>query len=225
MAWRSSGPTNEALITNLFQNNLITSPLVRTAMLSVDRAHYAPSRPYEDSPQSIGHRATISAPHMHANAAEALLPYLRPGSKVLDVGSGSGYLSHVLAELVKPDGKVVGVEHIPELVELSISNTKKSVEGRELMDKGILRYVRGDGRLGFGEEAPFDAIHVGAAAKEGDEVGLVEQLKSPGRLFIPVEERGSGEQWVWVVDKDGEGRVTRKREYGVRYVPLTEGPR
>ncbi|PIA91589.1 Protein-L-isoaspartate(D-aspartate) O-methyltransferase [Cercospora beticola] len=225
MAWRSSGPTNEALITNLFNNNLITSPLVRNAMLSVDRAHYSPKNPYSDSPQSIGHRATISAPHMHANAAESLLPYLRPGSKVLDVGSGSGYLTHVLAELVKPDGRVVGVEHIQELVELSQSNTSKSSEGRELLEKGILRYVKGDGRLGFVDEAPYDAIHVGAAAKEGDENGLVEQLKSPGRLFIPVEDGKSGEQWIWVVDKDGEGRVSRKREYGVRYVPLTDGPR
>lgn len=194
-------------------------------MLSVDRAHYSPKNPYSDSPQSIGHRATISAPHMHANAAESLLPYLRPGSKVLDVGSGSGYLTHVLAELVKPDGRVVGVEHIQELVELSKENTSKSSEGRELLEKGILRYVKGDGRLGFVEEAPYDAIHVGAAAKEGDEKGLVEQLKCPGRLFIPVEDGKSGEQWIWVVDKDGEGRVTRKREYGVRYVPLTDGPR
>ena len=117
---------------------------------------------------------------MHANAAESLLPYLRPGAKVLDVGSGSGYLTHVLAELVKPGGKVVGMEHIKELVEMGRDNTRKSREGKELLEEGGIRYVKGDGRKGWPEEAPFDAIHVGAAAA-GHQQELIEQLKSPGR--------------------------------------------
>lgn len=78
----------------------------------VDRAHYAPFEPYQDRPQSIGHNATISAPHMHAAACESLLQFLQPGARVLDVGSGSGYLTHVIAELVQPGGKVIGVDHI-----------------------------------------------------------------------------------------------------------------
>ncbi|KAI5361281.1 Putative protein-L-isoaspartate(D-aspartate) O-methyltransferase [Septoria linicola] len=228
MAWRSSGPTNEALITNLYRNGLITTERVRNAMLSVDRAHYAPAQPYEDSPQRIGYKATISAPHMHANAAESLLAYLQPGSKVLDVGSGSGYLTHVLAELVKghnektgEKGVVVGVEHIQPLVDMSIENTGKSEEGRGLLGSGQLKYVKGDGRLGWEAEAPYDAIHVGAAAA-GHQQKLVDQLKSPGRLFIPVEEEGL--QHIYVVDKDSEGKVTRKKEYGVRYVALTDAP-
>ena len=71
---------------------------------------------------------------MHASACESLLPFLKPGSKVLDVGSGSGYLTHVLAELVKPGGTVIGLEHIQPLVDIGIANTRKSQEGRELMD-------------------------------------------------------------------------------------------
>ncbi|KAK4497442.1 hypothetical protein PRZ48_011893 [Zasmidium cellare] len=221
MAWRSSGATNEALIENLYQNGLITSERVKNAMKGVDRAHYAPSAPYQDSPQSIGHRATISAPHMHASAAESLLPYLRPGAKVLDVGSGSGYLTHVLAELVKPGGKVVGVEHIQALVDLGRRNTGKSAEGRELLESGALEYHKADGRLGWPAEAPYDAIHVGAAAA-GHQEALIEQLRSPGRLFIPVEEAYM--QHIYVVDKDENGKVTKKKEYGVQYVPLTDAP-
>lgn len=105
-------------------------------MEKVDRAHYAPAFPYSDSPQPIGFSATISAPHMHASACTTLLPYLKPGAKVLDVGSGSGYLTHVLAELVKGNsnagqkGQVIGVDHIQGLVDLAKKNMAKSKEER-----------------------------------------------------------------------------------------------
>lgn len=117
---------------------------------------------------------------MHASACESLLPYLKPGAKVLDIGSGSGYLTHVLAELVKPGGKVVGVEHIQSLVDLGTENTRKSAEGRALMEGGGIRYVKADGRLGWPQDAPYDAIHVGAAAAAFHEP-LIDQLKAPGR--------------------------------------------
>ncbi|KAK4898206.1 hypothetical protein LTR27_004213 [Elasticomyces elasticus] len=190
-------------------------------MAGVDRAHYAPYAPYEDSPQTIGHRATISAPHMHAAACESLLPYLRPGAHVLDIGSGSGYLTHVLAELVKPGGKVVGVEHIQPLVEMGTANTRKSAEGRDLMDNGGIRYVKADGRLGWPLDAPYDAIHVGAAAA-GFHQALIDQLKAPGRLFMPVEEDHM--QHIYVIDKKEDGTVTKTKDMGVRYVPLTDAP-
>lgn len=81
---------------------------------------------------------------------------------------------------MKPGGKVVGVEHINALVEMGRTNTGKSAEGRELMEKGGIEYVKADGRLGWEREAPYDAIHVGAAAAGHQEM-LIEQLKSPGR--------------------------------------------
>ncbi|KAK1056641.1 hypothetical protein LTR74_014754 [Friedmanniomyces endolithicus] len=221
MAWRCSGPTNEALIENLTRNNLITQPRVQRAMLLVDRAHYSPSAPYEDSPQPLGHRATISAPHMHAAACESLLPFLHPGARVLDIGSGSGYLTHVLAELVRPGGRVVGVEHIEALVEMGVRNSGKSAEGRGLLEGGGIRFVRGDGRLGWEGEGPYDAIHVGAAAK-GFHQALIDQLRAPGRLFMPVEEGHM--QHIYVIDKKEDGTVTRTKEMGVRYVPLTDAP-
>ncbi|EON65228.1 protein-L-isoaspartate O-methyltransferase [Coniosporium apollinis CBS 100218] len=221
MAWRSSGSSNAALVNNLAANGLITDPRVKNAMLSVDRAHYSPALPYEDSPQRIGYSATISAPHMHASACESLLPFLKPGSKVLDIGSGSGYLTHVLAELVKPGGTVIGVDHIQPLVDLAARNMAKSKEGRELLESGTVKFIKADGRKGWPEGAPYDAIHVGAAAAE-HHVALTDQLKAPGRLFVPVEEGWM--QHIYVIDKKEDGSLERKKLYGVQYVPLTDAP-
>lgn len=117
---------------------------------------------------------------MHASACESLLEFLKPGSRVLDIGSGSGYLTHVLAELVKPGGTVIGVEHIQPLVDIGTANTRKSKEGKDLMDNGGITYVKADGRLGYEAGAPYDAIHVGAAASDFHQT-LIDQLKAPGR--------------------------------------------
>ncbi|KAK4136066.1 protein-L-isoaspartate O-methyltransferase [Trichocladium antarcticum] len=239
MAWRSSGGSNRDLIENLFRNGMIKHLEVKEAFLKVDRAHYAPSHPYDDSPQPIGHHATISAPHMHASAVENLLPFLtpspaRPAPRALDIGSGSGYLTHVMAELVGGGGgAVVGVEHIAPLRDMGERNMRKSEDGRRLLDAGRVRFVVGDGRRGWvdteggglkGEGGKWDAIHVGAAAAEVHPE-LLAQLASPGRMFIPVDdELGGGDQHVWCVDKDGEGVVTKRRLFGVRYVPLTDPP-
>lgn len=217
---------------------MITKLEVKAAFLKVDRAHYAPANPYKDSPQPIGHAATISAPHMHASAIEHLLQFILPSSKnpaprVLDIGSGSGYLTHVIAELVGDQGgKVVGIEHIAPLKELGEKNMAKSAEGRELLESGKVRFRVADGRKGWkdpdaaeGEDKGWDAIHVGASAVEMHPE-LLEQLKSPGRMFIPVDDDGDGfSQHIWCVDKDEEGEVTRRKLFGVRYVPLTDAPK
>ncbi|KAH7129425.1 protein-L-isoaspartate O-methyltransferase [Dactylonectria estremocensis] len=239
MAWTCSGATNAALVDNMWKNGLITDARVKEAFLKVDRAHYSPSMPYQDSPQPIGHNATISAPHMHAAAVEHMLSYVLPSSaspapRVLDVGSGSGYLTHVLAGLVGDRGLVVGLEHINELRALGEANMRKSDEGRRLLDAGKVRFRLGDGRKGWreaareGEEAggeQWDVIHVGASAVEiHDE--LLWQIKAPGCMFIPVDDDSSGySQHVWRIEKDGNGDITKKRLFGVRYVPLTDAPR
>ncbi|KAI3400368.1 hypothetical protein diail_3385 [Diaporthe ilicicola] len=248
MAWRSSGASNSELVANLCRNGMIKDDRVKEAFLKVDRANYASSSPYSDSPQGIGHGATISAPHMHAMAAEHLLDMIAPSGgsrgagspppRVLDIGSGSGYLTHVLAELVGEGGAVVGVEHIAALKELGERNMGKSEGGRALLAGGRVRFRVGDGRKGWvepGEEEQagpaaaggggWDAIHVGASAVELHDA-LVSQLRSPGRMFIPVDdEEGGGGQHIWAVDKDARGEVTKKRLFGVRYVPLTDAPK
>ena len=161
--------------------------------MKVDRAHYAPSNPYSDSPQSIGYRATISAPHMHGYACEYLIDFLNPGSRVLDIGSGSGYLTHVLANLITnssslpsdSDGHVVGVDHIQELIDMARNNMRKSADGRKFIESEKVKFVTGDGRLDW---------------KDGWVQHLSPFLQSWLSSYVR-SHAGFNGQHIWVVDK------------------------
>ncbi|KAK2723010.1 protein-L-isoaspartate(D-aspartate) O-methyltransferase-like isoform X4 [Artemia franciscana] len=165
MFFMTQSASNDELIDALKRQKVVKHEDVERAMRSVDRGFYCPSNAYFDAPESIGYGATISAPHMHAYALELLRDQLKPGAKVLDVGSGSGYLTMCFAKMVGPNGKVVGIDHIPALVNSSIENVRRDCP--EYLENGLIKLVAGDGRKGFLEEAPYDAIHVGAAAEEG----------------------------------------------------------
>ncbi|RKP07256.1 protein-L-isoaspartate O-methyltransferase [Thamnocephalis sphaerospora] len=186
-------------------------------MANVDRAHYAPYSPYHDAPKGIGFGATISAPHMHAYALGSLESYLQPGMKALDIGSGSGYLTSCMADMVGETGRVIGVEHVEQLNEHALENIRK--DHPEFLDQGRILLVTGDGRLGYPSEGPYDCIHVGAAAAECPSE-LIAQLKAPGRMFIPVGQHFG--QAIVEYDKMEDGTVTKRHVMGVQYVPLTD---
>ncbi|KAJ2741417.1 hypothetical protein GGI20_005209 [Coemansia sp. BCRC 34301] len=216
MAWRCSGNTNSKLVDNLARAHIISSAQVIAAMHTVDRAHFCRESPYEDSPQGIGYGATISAPHMHGYALEGLREYLKPGMRALDVGSGSGYLTACMAAMVGSSGHVVGIEHIPELTEQSLVDL--CAHYPEWVESKRIKVVTGDGRKGYADAAPYDCIHVGAASPKRP-TELLAQLKSPGRMFVPV---GTGLQYIVVYDKDSQGNIAEEQVMGVRYVPLTD---
>nr|CAD7260883.1 unnamed protein product [Timema shepardi] len=162
MAWRSHGRDNADMIRNLKANGIIRSQIVEETMLKVDRGKYAKFNSYMDAPQGIGYGVTISAPHMHGYALELLKGHLTEGEHALDVGSGSGYLTVCMALMVGETGRAIGIDHIQELVEFSRANVMK--DHPHLLESGRVKLVVGDGRQGYKEEAPYNAIHVGAAA-------------------------------------------------------------
>uniref|UniRef100_A0A0D6QZM5 Protein-L-isoaspartate O-methyltransferase n=1 Tax=Araucaria cunninghamii TaxID=56994 RepID=A0A0D6QZM5_ARACU len=214
MSWMCHGRTNGEMVAKLQEYGILKSKVAAEAMRQIDRADYVLDHrsAYVDSPQPIGYAATISAPHMHAYCLDYLVDHLKPGMSVLDVGSGSGYLCAVFALMVGETGRTVGIEHIPQLVERSIESVKKG-PAAHLLEKGALSIHVGDGKKGFPEAAPYDAIHVGAAASELPKA-LVDQLKPGGRLVIPVVDS------LMIIDKLHDGTIHKHSAMDVRYVPL-----
>ncbi|VDM95623.1 unnamed protein product [Thelazia callipaeda] len=197
---------------------VIKDKRVENVMLSVDRADYCLKEPYEDSPREIGYNATISAPHIHALVLELLKDHLNDGDVALDVGSGSGYLTTCMALMVGQKGRVVGIDHIGELVDLSKNNISK--HHGCLLTSGRITLVAGDGRNGYRQGAPYKAIHVGAFATElPDE--LVDQLALGGRMIIPMGDLLE-DQHLIQVDKSLTGNIKVKKLFGVIFVPLTD---
>ncbi|XP_064462449.1 protein-L-isoaspartate(D-aspartate) O-methyltransferase-like [Ornithodoros turicata] len=218
MAWMSHGRSNDDMVAALKRNGLIRSDRVFHAMSAVDRGHYTRYIPYQDTPVYIGYGVTISAPKMHAIALEYLVDYLHEGARALDVGSGSGYLTACMAVMVGATGTVVGIDHIPELVHHSIENIKADQPG--FIESGRIKMIVGDGRKGNAEEAPYNAIHVGAAAPEIPSQ-LIEQLKVGGRLLCPVGHQGCS-QVMNQVDKLQNGSIQTSQLMDVLFVPLTD---
>eukprot|EP01104_Vermistella_antarctica_P000532 TRINITY_DN1068_c0_g1_i2.p1 TRINITY_DN1068_c0_g1~~TRINITY_DN1068_c0_g1_i2.p1 ORF type:complete len:155 (+),score=19.99 TRINITY_DN1068_c0_g1_i2:396-860(+) len=153
---------------------------------------------------------------MHAMCLELLLDHLEPGANALDVGSGSGYLTACMGELVGEEGHVLGIDVIPELVRWANGNLQS--DKPDLLASGRVRVILGDGWKGEPKVGPFDAIHVGAAAASIPRP-LMEQLKPGGRLIIPV---GSQAQELLQIDRLEDGSFKETVVCGVRYVPLVK---
>ena len=205
------------LCEHLKREGFLKSKNVEDALMNVDRADFTESSPYEDRPQPINYNVTISAPHMHTYCLEILKDHLKPGGKSLDVGFGSGYLTVAMSKMMGDKGTSVGIEHIQELCNFAKENINK--HHKNLIDEKKVILICGDGRNGCSEYGPYDCIHVGAAAAELPQA-LIDQLANGGRLVIPVGEPGEN-QCIYVIDKDKDGKILKRKELCVSYVPLT----
>jgi protein-L-isoaspartate(D-aspartate) O-methyltransferase len=187
----------------------ISDRRVLDAMGRVPRELFVPAteadQAYEDAPLSIGYGQTISQPYMVGLICQEA--GVGPGSRALDIGTGSGYQAAVLAEM---GAEVDSIERIPELAEAA----RRSLEAAGYADRVTVHV--GDGTLGLPERAPFDAIVVAAAAPRLPET-LYEQLAMRGRLVVPVGGRRG--QRLEVVVKTEEGPAIA-RTVPCRFVPL-----
>jgi len=137
----------------------------------------------------IGFGQTISQPLVVAFMLELLRP--QPGDKILDVGSGSGYSSALLAEIVGGKGKIIAIDIIPELVEFARNNISKY----NFVKKGIVKFVCGDGSKGLEEKSPFDKILCSATLGGKLPNAWKSQLKIGGRIVTPIKSS------IWLFEK------------------------
>ena len=223
----------ESLLHHLEKMGVLRTPRLMETFWVVDRAYFVPQElregAYEDYPLPIGYGATISQPTTVVFMLEKL--DVQPGQRVLDVGSGSGWTTALLAHLVGAQGKVIGLEIVPELVALGQKNLCQfyadvleniSIELPEIKaaKKGV---------VGLHEEAPFDRILVSAAAKKVPEE-LIDQLQLDGILVLPVGKqltspletfnRKEHPQSLFRIHKKSDGTLETEEYPGFVFVPL-----
>ena len=207
----TSARTRDRLVDRLKSHGIRSSAVLEQIRnvprhLFVDEA--LASRAYEDTALPIGLGQTISQPFVVAKMTEALLEDF-DGEKVLEIGTGCGYQTAVLAPLVK---EIYTVERIPELL-------KKAKQRLRQLDIYNVRFRQGDGWEGWPKYGPYDGIIVAAAAPELPEK-LLEQLAPGGRLIMPVGPPGAQELTMVVRRDDHYERMSLG---GVSFVPLVKG--
>jgi len=188
------------------------SERVMGAMAKVPRHEFVPAlerhNAYANRPLPIGRGQTISQPFIVALMTD--LMEVKPADRVLEIGTGSGYQAALLAELA---GTVYTIEIVEPLAREAAERLKR------LGYRNVVTRT-GDGYQGWPEHAPFDAIMVTAAPREVPQP-LIDQLKPGGRLVVPVGGQAAG-QSLLLIEKQPDGRISRRTILAVRFVPLTD---
>jgi protein-L-isoaspartate(D-aspartate) O-methyltransferase len=196
------------MIKDLIKSGYLKTPEIISAFYKIDRADFVPiefkNNAYINAPLPIGHGQTISQPLTVAFMLELLKA--AKGDKILDVGSGSGWQSALLAHIVGEKGKIFAIERIPELSGFGNNNSKK-------YNFKNLKFIIGDGSAGFEKESPYDKI-IAAATSEKIPSALKKQLKIGGRLVLPVQNS------IWLVVKKKEDKYEEDEFPGFAFVPL-----
>jgi protein-L-isoaspartate(D-aspartate) O-methyltransferase len=204
--------SNQELVNYLKERGVLRTKEIIDAFLKIDRKNFVKeeyiNQAYFDTPLPTLMGQTISQPYVVAFMLELLQP--QKGQKILDIGFGSGWTTSLLAEIVGENGKVYGIEIVPEVFEFG----KKNIEKYNFLQKGIVEIFLMDGSKGFLEKAPFDRILISAASKKIPEE-LISQLKDNGNLVIPNFEG------IWKIKKIN-GKIEKEYHYGFVFVPLVE---
>jgi len=204
------------LIQQLIDQGYLKTKKIIEAFQKINRRDFVLSDMQLESrkniPLSIGHGQTISQPLTVAFMLEHL--DVQEGQKVLDIGSGSGWTASLLAEIVGPKGKVFAIERIQELKDFGESNTAKY----NFIKSNRAVFIVGDGTKGLPDQAPFDRIHVAAAANKIPST-LLKQLTIGGKLIIP---QGINFQDIFLIEKIGKDKYQQEKFPGFSFVPLIE---
>ena len=201
------------LIDSLIQDGWLKTPRIIDAFRKIKRADFMPKEIKDlaelNEPLVIGYGQTISQPLTVAFMLEQLQP--EEGDNILDIGSGSGWTSALLAEIVGSSGKITAIEIIPELKEFG----EKNVAKYDFIKKGIVQFICADGSNGYKEEAPFNRILASAAGKKIPKAWK-EQLEIKGRLVLPVKNS------IWVLIKKSKKEFEEIEHPGFAFVPLVQ---
>lgn len=202
-----------ALIDSLIKEGWLKTERIIGAFQKIKRADFLPEKTKElaelNRALPISRGQTISQPLTVAFMFELLSP--KPGDKILDVGSGSGWTSALLAEIAGSKGKIIAVEIIPELKEFG----KKNVAKYNFTEKGTVEFVCADGSKGYEKEAPYDKILASASGKEIPSAWK-NQLKIGGKIVAPVKNS------IWLLEKTAENKFKETEYEGFVFVPLIE---
>ncbi len=216
--------SNAELIDELTELGYLKSQSLIDVFLAVDRKNFIPESfsefAYYNEPLPIGNDQTISQPLTVAFMLELL--DLRAGDKVLEIGSGSGWQTALIAKMVEYEGGiaedkdgrygVVSLERIDSLAQMAINNVSKY----GFLEKGVVKIINFDGTKGYETEAPFDKIIASASGKEIPQTWK-DQLIIGGRIVAPVEES------IVILDKKGKNEFEKREFHGFAFVPLISG--
>lgn len=201
----------EELIGSLIKEGYLKTPLIIEAFRKTDRKDFLPEelkeRAYENIALPIGNKQTISQPLVVAFMLELL--ELKFGEKVLEIGTGSGWNTALMAKIAGEKGKIISIERIKELNQFAKENLLKY----DFAGKEIVELLVADGSRGFIGFAPYDKI-IAAATAEEIPGAWKEQLKIGGRIVAPVKNS------IVTLDKVSVDKFEKKEYFGFSFVPL-----